>query len=364
MSAKTNGVSTPAETAPGTAPRKLKILMLHGSYFPLPLLCICPFPSPSAHRVGLGPYEPQGRIITAQLKAHISHTAPPAPRLSSTFHSPPFSLPSQQLSSQITGYTQSGPLYHAKTRALEKILAKAFPPKPTSPIYATYPGGIHLLYPTAPLRLIPADIPGYNTAALDGAEDIETDAWGWWKRETGSAVYSGLEEGLKMIRETIEEAGGVDGVIGFSQGGCAAAFVASLLEAGRKDVFAAHQAKGASVFAYPEGWEELQKKYGELKFAVSYSGFYAPDEIYRGFYEPKIQTPFLNVIGSLDSVVEEHRSKGLVERTQGERVVFHAGGHFVPVGKEMAGILVGFVRECCEIKKEREVGVEDMDVPF
>jgi hypothetical protein len=63
-------------------------------------------------------------------------------------------------------------------------------------------------------------------------------------------------------------------------------------------------------------------------------------------------------------VVEEHRSKGLVERTQGERVVFHAGGHFVPVGKEMAGILVGFVRECCEIKKEREVGVEDMDVPF
>jgi len=166
-----------------------------------------------------------------------------------------------------------------------------------------------------------------------------------------------------MIRETIESAGGVDGVIGFSQGGCAAAFVASLLEPGRKDTFAAYKAKDASAFGYPEGWEELQKKYGELKFAVSYSGFYAPDEIYKVFYEPKIQTPFLNVIGSLDSVVEEHRSKGLVDRTEGGRVVFHAGGHFVPVGKDMAGILVGFLRECCEIKKEK-VGVEDMDVPF
>jgi hypothetical protein len=212
---------------------------------------------------------------------------------------------------------------------------------------------------------VPADIPGYN---VEGAEDEgmkeETDAWGWWRRETGSAVYSGLEDGLRTIRTTIEDAGGVDGVIGFSQGGCAAAFVTSLLEPGRQDTFEKYKAKDSSAFGYPEGWEELQKINGELKFGVSYSGFYAPDEIYKGFFEPKIRTKFLSVIGSLDSVVEEHRSKGLVERTEGARVVFHPGGHFVPVGKDMASVVVGFVRECCLVKDEKEESVEDMDVPF
>jgi hypothetical protein len=191
----------------------------------------------------------------------------------------------------------------------------------------------------------------------------ETDAWGWWKRETGSAEYSGLDEGLKTIRQTIKDAGGVDGVIGFSQGGCAAAFVASLLEPGRQSTFDTIKAEDSSAFGYPEGWEELQKLNGQLKFGISYSGFYAPDDIYKGFYEPKIKTQFLNVIGSLDSVVEEHRSGGLVERTESGRVVFHPGGHFVPVGKDMAGVVVGFVRECCS-EKETEKPVEDMDMPF
>lgn len=214
---------------------------------------------------------------------------------------------------------------------------------------------------------MPADIPGYTSvegSAENGIEREETDAWGWWKRETGKAVYSGLDEGLNTIRQTIEDAGGIDGVIGFSQGGCAAAFVASLLEPDRKRTFEEYKTKNASAPAYPEGWAELQERNGELKFAVSYSGFYAPDDVYKGFYEPKIKTKFLSVIGSLDSVVEEHRSKGLVERTAGERVVYHPGGHFVPVGKEMAGMVVGFIRECCVVTEQKEESVEDMNVPF
>jgi fermentation-respiration switch protein FrsA (DUF1100 family) len=116
--------------------------------------------------------------------------------------------------------------------------------------------------------------------------------------------------------------------------------------------------------AYPDGWEELQKENGALKFAVSYSGFFAPSERYAAFYEPKIATPVLHVIGSLDSVVEEGRSTGLVDRCVGgkERVIMHPGGHFVPVNKEMAGALVGFIRGVLEEKKEEE-SVEDMDVP-
>lgn len=172
-----------------------------------------------------------------------------------------------------------------------------------------------------------------------------------------------------MIRETIITAGGVDGVIGFSQGGCAALFVASLLEPSRSASFSAHKPNGID---YPEGWEELQRLQksvtgGALKFVVSYSGFYAPGQRHLAFYEPKIDTPSLHVIGSLDSVVDESRSTGLADRcVEGNsKVVYHPGGHFVPIGKDMGAVLVGFVRECCVHKEEKkEESVEDMDVPF
>jgi hypothetical protein len=266
-----------------------------------------------------------------------------------------------------SGYTQSGPLFHAKTRALEKALIKAFPPNnKNSPLYPTYPGGIQLYYPTAPINLEPADIPGFTTSALEGETPEKSDAWGWFKREVGGGLYIGLEEGLQTILDSIHENGGIDGVIGFSQGAAVAALVAALLEPGRIEVFEKVKAKDASAFAYPESWKELHaqvQQNGGLKFAVSYAGFWAPHPAYAAFYEPKIATPLLNVIGSLDSVVEEHRSTGLVERCVDQKVVRHPGGHFVPVGKEMAGVLIGWIKECCTQKKAEE-SVEDMDVPF
>jgi fermentation-respiration switch protein FrsA (DUF1100 family) len=191
--------------------------------------------------------------------------------------------------------------------------------------------------------------------------------WGWWIRETGTGLYTGIDEGLKTIRESIREMGGIDGVIGFSQGAGAAAFVASLLEDGREEAFNALKEKDDKVYKYPDGWREMKKELGQgqLKFCVSYSGFYAPHDAYRVFYEPEIKTPVLNVIGSLDSVVEENRSTGLIERcSEGNRkVVYHPGGHFVPIGKDMAGMLIGFIRQCCGEKKVEE-SVEDMDMPF
>ncbi|KAH6665463.1 dihydrofolate reductase-like protein [Halenospora varia] len=298
-----NGTSTPPL-------RKLKILMLHGILHPsLPSNLLCTH-GLHAIRAPLPLQNPRPRKIPPQ-------SLPPAP-----------------------------PSPHNKSKTH---------PSTTHP----FAGGISLIYPTAPIRLRPADIPGYQSTneGGDAAGEEETDNWGWWVKDNDSAVYKGLQEGLEMIRKAIEDAGGVDGVIGFSQGGCAASFVASLLEPNRSSSF-------SSLVPFPKGWESLQ---APLKFAVSYSGFFAPGEMYKPFYEPKISTPMLHVIGSLDSVVEESRSVGLAERCEDgkERVVMHPGGHFVPVGKEMAGVLVGFVRECCkEDVKEEEESAEDMDVPF
>jgi hypothetical protein len=163
----------------------------------------------------------------------------------------------------------------------------------------------------------------------------------------------------------IREAGGVDGVIGFSQGAAAAGMVASLLEPGRLTAFDAVRGENPEALGYPASWEDMMREtgQGQLKFAVSYCGFYSPNQLYGGFYEPRIATPMCHFIGSLDSVVEESRSLALVDVCEDARKVYHPGGHFVPAGKEMAGVLVGFIKECCT-DKEKEESAEDMDVPF
>jgi len=158
--------------------------------------------------------------------------------------------------------------------------------------------------------------------------------------------------------------GGIDAVIGFSQGAAAAGMVASLLQPGRAASF---PTDGSDTFSFPKSWEDLAAMHPDgLRFAVSYSGFLTPNRLYEGFYKPKISCPMLHFIGSLDSVVEESRSLALVEACQDAKTIFHPGGHFVPVGKEMGGFLVGFIREYTKekVEEKEEVGVEDMDMPF
>lgn len=175
-----------------------------------------------------------------------------------------------------------------------------------------------------------------------------------------------MEEGLEAIAQAIRGAGGIDGVIGFSQGAAAAAMVASLLEPGRADAFEKYRKGNPEAFAYPESWRELQKMHPEgVKFAALYSGFFAPNPLYAAFYEPKISCPTVHFIGSLDTVVEESRSLALVNACEGakEKTVYHPGGHFVPAGKEWGSVLVGFIKQCIEVEKEEE-DAGDMDFPF
>ncbi|THW60342.1 hypothetical protein D6C85_06693 [Aureobasidium pullulans] len=282
------------------------------------------------------------------------------------------------------GYTQSGPLFHAKTRALEKNLDKAFPAAPKPGHLPSYPGGVELVYPTAPLKLSISDIPGYD---VDGSksENEDPEAYAWWRRKGDGEpfTYEGLEQGFERIAEVIREKGPFDGAIGFSQGGAAAGMFASLLEEGRRDAFEKQQSQGG--MRYPESFEQdtgfmtdvIQQP---LKFAVSYSGFgAAPNELYTAFYEPKIKTPMLHFLGSVDTVVEEARSLRLVDAcvtgrgVEGgvARVVYHPGGHFLPSSqKQYVAALVAFIREVVggppedSLENKKEEKAEDMDMPF
>lgn len=273
---------------------------------------------------------------------------------------PPPSTPTRPLKILLLhGYTQSGPLFSAKSRALHKALQKSFSPRP-----------VHFSYPTGPIRLKPADVVGSSALGLEDEEDIE--AYGWWQRKDASdegVIYSGIEEGMAVIAKCIKEEGPFDGVMGFSQGATAAAMVASLLEGQRRvDGFGKAEKEGGIPYpgAFKNGTGFVQQP---LKFAVVYSGFRAPGKRYEGFYEPRIQTPVLHFLGQVDAVVEEKRSRALVEVCEhGEKnVVMHPGGHFVPSQRPWLDACVAFVKGCVEGLTKQEVaeeGVEHMDVPF
>lgn len=263
------------------------------------------------------------------------------------------------------GYTQSGTLFHAKSRALVKHIQKAFPLHE-----------VDAIYPTGPLRLKASDIPGYEPS--DNAEEEEAEAYGWWRRSNTAdpPLYQGMDDGLAAVAKVIAEQGPFDGVIGFSQGATLAAMVAALLEPGRKEAFE-HFEKDTSQdvpgIPWPTAFEQLQNS--PLKFALVYSGFRAPGPRYRAFYEnPPIQTPALHILGTLDSVVDETRSKALMDACAGEpekdgSVVFHPGGHFVPSQRPYLDAAVQFIRKQLENgngsgKKVEEEDVNDMDVPF
>ena len=213
------------------------------------------------------------------------------------------------------GFTQNGHLFEIKTKALKKALEKNFPPAPKPGHLKQYPGGLELHYPTAPIRLELKDIPGME---VDGDKE-DPEAYGWWRRKGDSEpfVYAGMEMGLARIADVLKEHGPFDGVLGFSQGGAAAGMVASLLESGRREAFETAQTKGGmrfpDSFTQDSGFIE-ESIHPPLKFAVSYSGFgAATNPSYQAFYEPKIVTPMLHFLGSVDVVVSEQRSLRLVD---------------------------------------------------
>ncbi|KAI8632719.1 serine hydrolase FSH [Xylariaceae sp. FL1651] len=258
------------------------------------------------------------------------------------------------------GYTQSGPLFSAKTKALSKLLTKALSPAPLN-LHPT------LIFPSGPHRLRPSDIPGYvppEDPSLDEGDDDDLDNWSWFRRDEASGLYRGIEDGMQRIASTIREAGGVDGVIGFSQGGCIAALVAAALEQPHHAPSESTPSPSSSSSTQPitatstsgsstaPDWTWLQdlraaNNNQPLKFCVVYSGFHAPPPGLQWLYEPVITTPTLHFLGGLDTVVEEKRSQALIERCLDPVVLTHPGGHYVPVARDWVMPLVGWLRQRC-----------------
>lgn len=193
------------------------------------------------------------------------------------------------------------------------------------------------LYTTGPHKLQPADIPGFQPPPEDGAE-TSTDALnahGWFLHDEEPGRLRGFEEGMRAIADAIEAAGGVDGVLGFSQGGAVAALVAAAMEGD-----AAGEGEGEWV-------GRLRGANGgrRLRFCVVYSGFEVREGAGLGWlYAGGIKTPSCHFFGSMDEVVDEARCRGLAGRFVGAEEVVHPGGHHVPVRKEWVAPLIGFLK--------------------
>ncbi|KAG9520144.1 FSH1-domain-containing protein, partial [Aureobasidium melanogenum] len=254
------------------------------------------------------------------------------------------------------GYTQSGPLFAAKTQRIKKLLEKSLAGLPikTDDIPIT---GVDLFYPTGPFKVSSAD--------LNGAE-VRQDANGWWKLRERGQLQEGVETGLDQVAKVLKENGPMDGVVGFSQGAALAAMVVSLLEPNRQDAFG----KVAGGMEFPHSFAELQ--HPPLRFGVCFSGLLNKHHAYTAFYEPRIQTPVLHVLGSMDTIVEESESLALAERcAHGGKgmVIRHAGTHTVPTSDRDIAAVIQFIRnafplEDASANKDDEEDVLDMDMPF
>ncbi|KUI72527.1 hypothetical protein VM1G_08677 [Cytospora mali] len=232
------------------------------------------------------------------------------------------------------GYAQSGPNFRSKTGAMSKMIAKALPG-----INATR------IYPTGPHRLQPADIPGFQPRERegegegDGDNAAELDCFGWFLHDEEPGILRGLAEGMHAIADAIEEAGGVDGVLGFSQGGAVGALVAAALESDRE------MPEHGEQRAWVERLREANRG-RPLQFCIIYSGFVTRPGAQLGWlYEGGIKTPTCHFFGSTDSVVQESRCRGLAEKCVTPEVVVHPGGHHVPVRKEWVAPLLGFLKK-------------------
>ena len=249
------------------------------------------------------------------------------------------------------GYTQSSTLFLHKSAALQKHLQKHLPSHKF--VFSC---------PRAPHRLKPADIPDFEYTN-EGNESEELDAWGWWLRKDhadGEIVYEGLEEALRVIGQLVVDEGPFDGVIGFSQGGCAAGIVASLLEKVQQSAASIREEEeeeeveegrpkiSGFLDAFTHGGlhsnDAVLKKFTPLKFAIIYSGFEAPGKRYEDLYSPKISTPTLHFAGTLDSVVEESRSRALLDVCEKGELIMFPGGHYLPSQRVWMDACLEFVK--------------------
>lgn len=196
----------------------------------------------------------------------------------------------------IHGYRQNSDSFREKTGALRKLLKKS--------VELVFMSAPHTVQTTA------------NEAEKDNSSGPvgEEDPRGWWFSDVDARSFSaqlrceqslGLEQSVSAVRETVQEQGPFDGILGFSQGAAFVAMLCSLQEQNLEPLF-------------------------NFRFAILIAGFRSACTEHDQFYKTALQIPSLHVFGQEDRVIPDHMSKDLLPTFIDPQILTHPGGHFVP----------------------------------
>jgi hypothetical protein len=197
----------------------------------------------------------------------------------------------------------------------------------------------------------PCDIAGtaYMVARQHDYEESDEER-SWWWTDDANRCHTGIEDAFALWGQAIQEHGPIAGVLGFSQGGCAGASIAAMLEPSRRD--------HPLVKKYMPSWQP------PLEFLIMFSGnpYRYPDETVHWLFFPEggehnlIRTRTLAFYGQKEwdrEKSQRERQQWFIKRLANVKVVAHPWKHTVPRTQEYADVVKDFILE----------GGKDLDKP-
>ncbi|KAJ5280565.1 hypothetical protein N7478_005937 [Penicillium angulare] len=154
----------------------------------------------------------------------------------------------------------------------------------------------------------------------------------------------GLETTIDYILRFLDSHGPFIGIMGFSSGAIIAATVASLLE------------KRRSI-----GSLRFNASHPSLDFVVSFCGCPLEHSLYKPLYNPKIETPTLHVIGTIDTTIDECQSLRLLDYCTDSALHYFFGTHHVPRSVDFLDALTRFFEHVYKDKEGEGDEWEDLD---
>ncbi|PWY91689.1 hypothetical protein BO94DRAFT_461516 [Aspergillus sclerotioniger CBS 115572] len=210
------------------------------------------------------------------------------------------------------GNGQSAHTFQAKMRFLHEPIARAINKAPSITHRDVYSGGVDFVYLDAPIPASQIDRGQEPRNGKEANPDRLIDSWVWGDGDPENGEIIGAETVLPHLTRVLEGQGPFMGVIGFSEGATWATVLSGLLE---------REAKASTGF---------HTNHPPLQFCIAFSGFRFEHESYQWMYTPKIETPVLHFMGTLDTQVTEQQTLRLIEACQNPTVQYFEGTHYIP----------------------------------
>lgn len=169
-----------------------------------------------------------------------------------------------------------------------------------------------------------------DSSDLDNNASSSEIEKGWWFSTTDKSYNaldvtecdSGFSEAIGFINEIFQTKGPFDGIFGFSQGGCLASILCKIAM-NQENIY----------------------EFIRFKFAIIAAGFKSNQTQHNCFYDLniKISLPTLHLIGNGDKVIPSDLSNNLTNYFLDPKILYHDGGHFIPVNAESKVAFVEFL---------------------